>query len=353
MSKAAMRVEAHDLLTGRPRVRGTKHAPTAGGYPLATLLNVRMADGGGAFAPLLAAKIPTLQTLAGNRAVAGLVRQAGPSHPLLPEPVGGGVTIQRIPPSGPSWVEQMAKDINTRHKNRRGPGPGAGGAKPFLGKSLWILVAQPTSRTTRSVLAARGISHTQLVTALKSKVKPLLRPSERSRIDPMSTARFGRFLQARFTIWGCDALLRASLKEYYRREGKAAAGEKPPIRRETFQTAQVLRSSGWKSYLLDLDIPSPAHADRRKRQFAKATKVEIDKVLSRADVAAGALTQITGKEYYFGLTYGAVHNFIGSRSMTYHGQWNAFPGQRRPRAVTMKPLHTYLSGERRLLILAP
>ncbi|MEZ5192104.1 MAG: hypothetical protein R2734_06110 [Nocardioides sp.] len=203
------------------------------------------------------------------------------------------------------------------------------------------------------MLADRGITHAQLVAAVKSTAKPLLHAAERGRVDAMSAQRFGAFLVSRFTVWGCDALLRASLAEFYTRSGKAAAGESPPSGSETFQIAQALRARGWTAYLLDLDIRRPSQVEPRRRQFAALTKVGIDRVLSRADIDGGALSQITGKEYYFGLTYGAVHNFIGSRGTTYHGQWNVFPGRARPRAVTQKALRAYLDGARRIVVLVP
>jgi hypothetical protein len=162
-------------------------------------------------------------------------------------------------------------------------------------------------------------------------------------------------MMRKFTLWGCDALLRASLRELYGREGKTAAGESVP-KGETFEIAEALRTkNGWKSYLLDLTIQNASQKEKKCKEFAKDTKVTInqDQVLTEKDINEGKLNLITPHEYYFGLTYGAHHNFIGSREITFHGEWGVVPGKLKPRMVTEMSLADCLKYYKRILIVFP
>ena len=291
--------------------------------------------------------ILALQRSAGNQAVCRLLEKAEPISLIQSQPVSADkMIVQRVPAPVASWVRKLVDRLNKEHAQKKE-------RSRYFGKGWHDALLNPNGTAARSWLKQnRGRTYADLVTFIKEAVKSssLVKDPDRVRIDTMDRQALWKFMKRTFTSWGCDALLRASLGELYK--GKTAAGESAPMG-ETFVIAEALRTkSHWKSCLLDLTIRNASEKDRKSNEFAKYAKVGIDQVLTKEDVDNGALAQITSHEYYFGLTYGANHNFIGSREITFHGQWAVIPGQPRP-MVTPERLMRCLKHYKRLLIVFP
>jgi RHS repeat-associated protein len=227
-----------------------------------------------------------------------------------------------------TWVAKLADDLNKEHKS-------SGIRSKYIGKRFYNNIEW-----------------------YKSNILNLPMSEEKKRkFREISTKKAKRFLTTNFKVWGCDALVRLSLKKWSQKPGHEDGWGKVPkrSRSETFNIATALREQGWKVYLLDFSLKSNSSNKSRQRahQIEKSTKVAIDYVLSKKEILGSGLKQITKEEYYFGITEGAVHNFIGTNKTTLHGQWGVFPGKNRPRMVTSKPLKTYAQEETLIIVVPP